>query len=129
MVAAKANLVRLASQGVVPPNLIGIWKNEINSIMTITAVNGSAFSGTYESDDGQGGRIKGTLNGITSGETLGWTVSWMPTVDSTASWTGKFLVDQTTGKFNIYTLWYLSSGDQNLPLWESFAAGQDTFWQ
>ena len=44
MVAAKANLVRLATQGVAPPNLVGIWKNEINSIMTIIAVNGTAFA-------------------------------------------------------------------------------------
>ncbi|MGH7023685.1 MAG: avidin/streptavidin family protein [Caulobacteraceae bacterium] len=129
MAASKANLARLASQGLAPPNLMGVWTNEIGSIMTITVVNGANFSGTYESDDGQGGRIRGTLSGISSGETLGWTVSWQPVVDSTTSWTGKFLVDKLTNKIDIYTLWYLSSGDAVVPLWDSFSAGQDTFWQ
>jgi hypothetical protein len=60
---------------------------------------------------------------------LGWVVSWLPTVDSTTSWTGKFLVDKLNGQIVIYTLWRLSSGDANVPLWQSFAAGQDVFWK
>ncbi len=127
MPVTKANLARLATQGLVPPNMLGIWTNELGSIMTITAVDGANFSGTYESDDGRGGRVKGTLNGITAGETIGWSVSWQPAVDSTTSWTGKFLVSGQ--KIYIYTLWYLSSGPEDQPLWESFSAGQDLFWQ
>jgi hypothetical protein len=126
MAVAKADFVSLSSQGLAPPNLIGNWTNELGSIMSITAVSGARFSGTYDSDDGQGGRILGTLSGIAAGETIGWSVSWKPTVDSTTSWTGKFLFN--AGTIFIYTLWYLSSGDATLPLWQSFAAGQDLFW-
>jgi len=123
----KANLDGL--NGSPPPKIVGVWKNELTSVMTIRSQNRSVFSGVYDSPDGHGGRIQGSLTGILSGETLGWTVSWKPTVDSTASWTGKFLIDRLTNQIVIYTLWYLSSGDANLPLWESFAAGQDVFWQ
>ncbi|MDR3474384.1 MAG: avidin/streptavidin family protein [Devosia sp.] len=127
MTVAKSSLLRLAAQGLAPPNMLGVWNNELGSIMTINAVNGSTFSGTYDSDDGHGGRIVGDLTGIVAGETIGWSVSWQPGADSTTSWAGKFLT--SGGKIYIYTLWYLSGGDAALPLWESFSAGQDLFWQ
>jgi hypothetical protein len=129
MAFTRANLVRLATKGVAPPNIVGVWQNELTSVMTIHAQDGSYFSGSYDSPDGKGGRVQGTIQGILSGETLGWTVSWQPAVDSTTTWTGKFLVDRLTNQVVIYTLWQMSSGDAALPVWESFAAGQDTFWQ
>jgi hypothetical protein len=129
MTIEKSSLTTLMSLNITPPSLLGVWTNEMNSTMTVTSVNGANFAGAYESDDGQGGRIKGILSGITSGETLGWTVSWKPKLDATTSWAGKFLVDKVTKKYVIYTLWHLSSGDEDVPLWESFLAGQDLFWQ
>jgi hypothetical protein len=128
MAMLKAELERLSAKGIAPPSMMGTWTNELGSTMTVTSVSGATFSGTYQSDDGNGGQIVGALNGVASGETLAWTVSWQPTVDSTTAWTGKFLVDSNNDVY-IYTLWYLSAGDQNAPIWQSFSAGQDTFWQ
>lgn len=128
MPVLKAKLERLSARGIAPPSMMGTWTNELGSTMTVTTVNGATFSGTYQSDDGNGGQIVGALNGVVSGETLAWTVSWQPTVDSTTAWTGKFLTDDGGGIY-IYALWYLSSGDETTPIWQSFAAGQDTFYQ
>jgi hypothetical protein len=128
MTVQKASLERLSASGLVPPSMMGTWTNELGSTMTVTRVNGTTFSGTYQSDDGQGGQIIGSLNGVASGETLAFTVSWQSTVDSTTAWTGKFLSDGNGGIY-IYALWYLSAGDDTVPIWQSFSAGQDTFWQ
>ncbi|MBS0364057.1 MAG: hypothetical protein JSR98_22005 [Proteobacteria bacterium] len=127
MAVSKAKLERLSAKGIVPPSMMGVWVNELGSTMTVTTVNGAVFSGSYQSSDGNGGQVTGTLNGVVSGETLAWTVSWQPAVDSTTAWSGKFLVDDNDDVY-IYTLWYLSEGDQDAPVWQSFLAGQDTFW-
>ncbi|MBS0331993.1 MAG: hypothetical protein JSS35_04445 [Proteobacteria bacterium] len=119
---------RLSAKGIAPPSMLGVWTNELGSTMTVTGVSGATFNGTYQSSDGNGGQVIGALNGVVSGETLAWTVSWQPTVDSTTAWTGKFLVDANEDVY-IYTLWHLSDGDQNGPIWQSFLAGQDTFYQ
>ena len=129
MTATKANLVRLSARSLTPPSLLGVWTNELGSTMDVTNVNGAYFSGVYASTDGHGGQVQGNLSGIAAGETLGWAVSWQPASDSTTSWVGKFMVDNTTGRICIYTLWYLSSGDASQPMWQSFTAGQDLFWQ
>ncbi len=129
MIAEKADLCRLPGEALSTTDILGDWTNEIGSTMTIGSLSRGAINGSYESDDGQGGRVKGQLVGLVAGETIGWTVSWQPAVDSTTSWTGKFLYEKSRKRVVIYTLWYLSSGSATLPLWESFAAGQDTFFR
>jgi hypothetical protein len=124
MPIAKSKLSRLAA-GTTPPNMVGTWTSELNSTMVITAQTGSTFTGTYTNQTANGGSVQGTLAGVVSGESVGWSVSWQPTSDSTQSWTGKFVT--AGGVIYIYALWYLSSGDQTVPVWESIMAGDDIF--
>jgi hypothetical protein len=115
--------------GSAAPSLLGVWQNELGSIMTITSFDGTTFAGTYTSAvSSQSSPATGKLSGTLSGIALGFTVNWTLTFSSVTSWSGLLLTDGNS--LVIYTLWHLASTPESEPdFWESILAGADLFVQ
>jgi len=109
------------------PNLLGSWRNELGSTMTITSFDGTTFGGTYTSAVSSGGSsVSGSLAGTLAGDAVGFVVNWKPAFSSVTSWSGLLL---TAGDaLIIYTLWHMAdTPDKEADYWESILAGADLF--
>lgn len=106
----------------------GIWKNQLNSTMTLT-MTGQQIMGRYESlVSGGGGSVGGDLTGFVDGDLISFVVNWTTPASLTA-WTGQLVADG--GVDVIKTLWLLVQNvdDPSEPtgLWKSTLTGTDEF--
>jgi hypothetical protein len=100
----------------------GIWKNELQSTVTLEQEDG-VLSGTYESAvSSDHKQTKGELQGYVDGTLISFVVHWCEFQAITA-WVGQ--LDPKTGQIN--TLWQMTkqvdAGDE----WASINAGADYF--
>lgn len=112
-----------------PAGLIGKWRNQLGSMLTITAINPTtkAITGTYTSPSGAGGTnypLIGYFNSVpsTAGNNavvISFTVQW-GSIGSITSWNGIFQLDKITAQ------WLLSKPVSSFS-WDHTLVGQDTF--
>ena len=108
--------------------LTGVWKNELDSTMTISTASLQSISGSYESlVSGSGSPVRGALQGVLSADSIAFIVNWTPTYNSVTSWTGLVLFDSNNNSPFIYALWNLTSSDPETAPWEAIHAGADLF--
>ena len=106
--------------------LLGRWKNELHSTMTIDKANAGVFSGTYVSEVSETGEeVQGPLSGIYADDAIAFMVNWG---DPVTGWVGRLLTDDD-GDFYLYTLWNLAQHTDAPDWWESIKAGSDTFYK
>ncbi len=129
MVTSKLDLTLFSTVVHASPKLVGKWKNELKSTMTIKTLSGDGtFNGVYESAvSASHKKVKGSLIGSVAGDSISFVVNWEPTFASVTAWSGKLMVDKKRVA-HIYTLWLLSHGvDDPKDAWQSIVAGSDTF--
>ncbi len=130
MPADKRDLKAYSAVGAEPLDLVGEWRNELGSVMTIANAQGGVLAGNYRSSVSQDlDPAAGRLTGLVAGDAIGFVVDWRPRFTAITSWSGKLLAGPD-GEPCIYALWQLSGPMRNpASWWESFLAGADTFWR
>ena len=129
MLKSKADLKPYSSVGK-SPDLKGKWTNELGATMEIQSSGGGKFAGQYTSAVSAGGNpVSGSLSGVYGGDAISFVVTWQPTYNSTTSWSGLILADDSD-RLHLYTLWHLAeTPDKPSDWWESILAGSDRFWK
>ena len=115
--------------------ILGMWYNELGSMLEIASASNGALVGTYCSAVGQAQftyALSGRCDAAPSpgGKSLGWTVAWMNehgNAHSTTSWAGQYQTDPKTGSEQIYTFWLLVTEEPSNKDWAATNVGQDTF--
>jgi len=105
----------------------GVWRNELNSTMTLT-ITGSKVEGTYESPvSSTGDPARGDLTGFAHGDHISFIVNW--STGSLTAWVGQLVTENGTAM--IQTLWQMikapGEGEDSATAWQSILSGADQF--
>ncbi|MBP2312347.1 avidin/streptavidin family protein [Azospirillum soli] len=105
----------------------GVWRNELNSTMTLT-VTGAKVEGTYESPvSTSGGPARGDVTGFVHGDHISFVVNW--STGSLTAWVGQLVVEN--GREVLQTLWQMikapSPQESAAEAWKSIMSGTDQF--
>ena len=115
-------------------NLVGDWKNELGSTLSVTSVNAAtgAIAGTYSSPSGTSGQkfaLVGWTNsaaaqpGKDNATAVAFSVRW-GNYGSITSWTGT--CKEVNGVATIHTLWHLAASLSNFS-WDHINSNTDVF--
>lgn len=122
-----------AAYGSLCQDLTGTWRNQLNSNMTIQAITGNSFTGSYhtavESTSGAArltSKISGMIKSVENGKLIGFNVLWNRGASLTA-WVGQCMV--CDGQEKIYTTWVLRSYLPAKKRWMTTRINQDTFYR
>ncbi|XP_065844732.1 streptavidin-V2-like [Oscarella lobularis] len=131
------SLVVCASTDVGPECLVGWWRNELGSCLSITVIDNGTLWGTYNSKVGEAineyplvGRYDTRTDPdlLLYGRPLGWTVVWknldFPDSYSTTSWSALYY---TSPEELIHSTWLLTTSKEYTDVWSSTQIGQDVF--
>lgn len=110
------------------PDLVGRWKNELKSVMTIKTVADNEFSGQYTSAvSASHKQVKGTLCGTIAGDSIALLSTGSPRSNPLRRGPASFCWTKR-GRCTSYTLWQLSHGvDDPKDTWQSIISGSDIF--
>lgn len=117
-----------ASAGAPNVNFNGVWRNELNSDMTLKVVRGKV-TGRYRTGVGQPGPTEQfPLVGFAAADQISFTVNFSK-YGSLTSWVGQHTIED--GKGVIKTMWLLSKNVADLEeprqIWGSVLTGYDNF--
>jgi hypothetical protein len=110
-------------------NFTGVWRNELQSVMTLTVDAQGNVAGKYKTGVGSPGPTEEfDLTGFASGDLLSFTVNF-GRYGSLTSWAGQHTVEN--GSEVIKTLWLLARNvkdpDEPNDLWGAILTGYDNF--
>ena len=116
-------------------NILGSWKNQIDSTLSITNVDNKtgSITGTYVSKSGTTGEeypLIGWLNKSSSNTentipVISFTVRW-GAIGNITSWTGYCVTDKDAKTSKIITLWHLSQSESKFS-WDHIITNSDVF--